>query len=272
MAELPLVEGMRRVLAPRITGKQIVTASVLRADRIAWPEAEKLPDLLCGQHISGMERCGKFIGVQLGAGRLWFHLRMNGALSLEDWKRPVRPHTHLRLMLEDGQELRFRDPRCFALAWYISENEEDTRTGLHRLGPDALTGDWDDAYLAGSMRGRRKTVKACLLDQTLLAGIGNIYADEILFHAKIRPDRPAGSLTPTEIHILGMCIRGDLEEAAQYLSIPPERYFGLPYRPARHAPRNAYGRSRQNCRRCGSPLVTDRIAGRRTVYCPACQK
>ena len=199
MPELPEVEAVRRVLEPQIQGLLIDNVIVNRPEVIARPTADEFCRRLSGQTISGMERRGKFLLILLdGGGRLVVHLRMTGCLLAAPSEMPEEKHTHLIFQFNDSEELRFSDTRRFGRLWLISSGETDTYSGIETLGKEPFDSDFSAEYLTARFGKRKKTIKECLLEQSAIAGIGNIYADEILFAAGLYPARPANSLTAGE--------------------------------------------------------------------------
>ena len=271
MPELPEVEAVRRALSPQLVERSIVRVTLRRTDVVAWPpDPDRFAALLTGKRLEPLERRGKYLGFPLGDGtRLWLHLRMTGKLSLVPPGFALPDHTHVILSLDDGRDLRFYDTRRFGRLWALQDGEEDHVTGISELGaePAELTGP----ALAALLSGRRRPIKSALLDQHLVAGLGNIYADEILYRAGISPLRPSGELTEEEASRLAAVMGPTLEEAVQRGVNCSRQLFGetLPSR----QPKGwmVYGRRGQTCRRCGSVLLGTRSGGRSTVYCPECQ-
>ncbi|QIA26446.1 bifunctional DNA-formamidopyrimidine glycosylase/DNA-(apurinic or apyrimidinic site) lyase [Thermaerobacter sp. PB12/4term] len=234
-----------------------------------------------------------------GAGRLWLaiHLRMTGRLTLARRGEPRPPHTHVVFELEPGpgrpwEELRFSDVRRFGRLYLMPDNplararsrpagrragREGTHAGtglrgLYTLGPEPLSRRFGAAELGRRLAGRRAPIKAVLLDQRVVAGLGNIYADEALFRAGLHPARPAGSLTGQEVARLARAIRGVLREAVAAGGTTFSDYRDGLGREGRFARRLAvYDREGHPCPRCGTPVAALRLAGRTSHYCPRCQ-
>ena len=188
MPELPEVETIKRIVCPQLAGRTIETTEVRNAQVIAYPESKCFSKALSGQIISNMSRRGKFLTIQLENGdKLSLHLRMTGQLTVVPESEPVEKHTHLIFHLSGGSQLRYIDTHRFGRFWLLRKGEADTVTGQNKLGLEptdpAITGE----YLKTLLGKRKKTVKEMLLDQAVIAGIGNIYSDEILFAAKIYP-------------------------------------------------------------------------------------
>ena len=198
MPELPEVETVRRVLEPQLAGRLIKKTVVNRPEVIGWPRPERFCEGVAEQHITGLERRGKFLLVCLAGGTVVVHLRMTGRLVAVPSGFPEEKHTHVVFHLDNGTELRFIDTRRFGKLWWIPDGEEDRFSGLGKLGPEPFGTAVDAGYLRAVCGTRKRAVKECLLDQSIIAGIGNIYADEILFASHIRPDKPARSLSEAE--------------------------------------------------------------------------
>lgn len=270
MPELPEVEAVRRALSPELEGRVILNVNILRGDVVAWPQPAAFADLLTGRRIGALRRRGKYLGFPLADGtELWLHLRMTGKLSLVAPDAGLPAHTHVILSLDDGRDLRFYDTRRFGRLWALRAGEEDTVTGMAQLGaePSELTA----ADLLILFAGRRRPLKSALLDQHLIAGLGNIYADEILFRSGLSPLRPAGSLTDAELGRLAAVMGPTLEAAVQRGVNCSRQLFGetLPSRQPQGW--KVYGRRGEPCACCGTPLIGVRIGGRSSVYCPKCQ-
>jgi formamidopyrimidine-DNA glycosylase len=270
--ELPEVEVVRRGLEREVAGRVVTSAAVTGARTVRRQAAEALVDRLRGARLGPAGRIGKFLLVPLddGTETLVIHLRMSGRLLLTSPERPRARHTHAVLSLSDGRELRFVDPRTFG-ELFVAPTPV---TALAHLGPDPLSPAWSAAVLGRALAGRRGRLKLLLMDQRFVAGIGNIYSDEALFEARLRFDRPAGSLSGDEVARLHGAVRTTLREAvrlrgssladAQYVDL-----FGAPgYYQSRH---RVYGREGQPCPRCGGLVRRISLGGRSTFLCETCQ-
>ncbi|MCC8058461.1 DNA-formamidopyrimidine glycosylase [Cloacibacillus sp.] len=272
MPELPEVETVRRILEPQLKGLRIVSVTVNHPAVIARPSPEEFCRLTAGRLISGMSRRGKFLSFCLeNGGRIVLHLRMTGSLLLTPPAYPLEKHTHLIFHLDDGGELRFTDLRRFGRFWLIENGEEDIFSGINRLGPEPMDDGFSGDYLMSVFAKRKKAVKSCLLDQEFIAGIGNIYADESLFSAKICPERPASSLTGAEWERLAAAIKEALLLGIEENRMSAEEYLAGKGRGYRSRYLNVYGRAGKPCRICGELLCRSFVGGRGSVYCPKCQ-
>lgn len=273
MAELPLVEATRRALRPLVIGKRIENARILREKSLVHPDPAVFGQAVAGRIIADIERKGKYLGLVLeDGGVIWFHFMMNGQLHLVGADRCMREHTHLVLELDDGAQLRHRDPRCLSRIWLLDAGEVDSWTGIGDLGSDALGEEFTEEGFATTLARTRRPIKTCLLDQHLVAGIGNIYADEALFEAHIQPQRAGCSLDAEEVGALHAAVRHIMRAESDRLSEDPCPFLEQPGRRRRPAGWKAYGRQGKSCKICGQPLAGMRIGGRSSVYCPHCQK
>lgn len=274
MPELPEVETIKRVIEPQIKGLVIEKVTVRRPEVVAYPDADTFCQALTSQVISHMERRGKFLMILLTSGdRIILHLRMTGCLLLTPSDYPEEKHTHIILSLNSGMELRFTDMRRFGRFWLIPKDETDTYSGTHKLGIEPLTEAVTFEYLHTHFGKRKKTVKECLLDQSVIAGIGNIYSDEILFTAGIHPARPANSLNRKEWEILAAVIPERISYYIETNKISAEEYLQTKGRDYRNTPfLQVYGHAGSPCPKCRETLCRMIIGGRSSVYCPACQK
>ena len=261
MPELPEVETERGRLADAAAGKRIASARIDDA-RLTRPDDPALvAAMLSGDRIDAVERRGKYIVVRLASGHsLLVHLRMTGGFR-------YAPATHERavLELEDGSRVAYRDTRRFG-TWLLAEADDAERLLEIKNGPEPLGRGFTNAHLAGRLAGRKAPLKAAILDQRTVAGLGNIYADEALWHARLNPLRPAGELAADEIARLRDGIRKALRIGIrrQGADLGDGAYAGGRMQDEFRA----YGREGEPCPRCGTPIVKARVGGRGTWYCP----
>lgn len=274
MPELPEVETIRSVILPQIKGLIIEKITVNRSEVIAQPNADEFYKAVTGQEISDITRRGKFLILHLkNESRIILHLRMTGCLLVTPSDYPMEKHTHIIMRLSSGMELRFSDTRRFGRFWLIQDGEEDTYSGIHKLGLEPLSCECNAEYLKSKFGKRKKKIKECLLDQSVIAGIGNIYSDEILFRAKIRPTRPADSLALKEWKRLAGRIPECLSYFIEKNHIGPEDYLQTKGQDYRNTPfLQVYGHAGEPCPNCRETLVRVVIGGRSSVYCPNCQE
>lgn len=249
MPELPEVETVKRVIEPHIQGLVIEKVMVNRLEVIAYPTAKAFCDLLTGQTISHMGRRGKFLTIRLDSGdHIVLHLRMTGCLLLTPQDFPEEKHTHIVLSLSNEKELRFSDTRRFGRFWLLQNGEADTYSGIGKLGIEPFSPDLTAEYLNAHFGKRKKTVKECLLDQCVVAGIGNIYSDEILFAAEIYPARPANSLKQTEWERHAAAVPERLSYFIEVNKMTPEEYLETKGQDYRNTPfLQVYGQEGKPC-------------------------
>ncbi len=271
MPELPEVETTRRDLAPRIVGRTITGVWVADGPRQAQAplSVDELRAALTGRCIAGLERRGKYLILALGDGRfLILHRRMTGNLVLARPDDPPGRHLRAVIALDDGLELRWEDQRRLG-TWTLCA---DPAAVLRALGPEPLAPEWSAADLAATLRGRRAPVKAVLLDQRRVAGLGNIYADEALHRAGIHPARPAASLQLDEVRRLHAAVRAVLTRAIHLQGSSARHHVGgLGQKGTMQEEWHVYGRAGQPCPACGTSVQKLRVAGRGTHFCPRCQ-
>ncbi len=273
MPELPEVETVRSVLAPQMCGRTVVSVAVSRSDAVAYPSSAAFASAAAGRTIRELGRRGKFLRILLDNGCIVAHLRMTGRLLVTPQGEPLEKHTHVVVSLDNRTELRFIDPRRFGRLWWIAEAEEDRYSGVERLGPEPFDAAVNAAALAKRFGASRRAVKTCLLDQSAVAGIGNIYSDEILFAAGIDPRRSAAALGRDEWERLSAAIPRVLQKAIDDNEITADEYLagrGMEYRNTPFF--QVYGRAGEPCPRCGLPLEKTVIAGRSSCFCPRCQQ
>jgi formamidopyrimidine-DNA glycosylase len=271
MPELPEVETVARELRPLLIGREFASARVLWPRTIAEPDPESFALRVAGQRIVDISRRGKYILSTLVSGdTLIVHLRMTGRLSVAPIDSPELAETHVRavLYLAGGDVLVFNDARKFGRIWLVP----DANSVIGKLGPEPLAWDFTPDVLASRLRTRRTSLKALLLDQTIVAGVGNIYADEALHLAGLHPLRSGAGLNDEEVTRLHAAIQNVLTDAIG------ERGTTLrDYRPpysmqgAYQDHLQVYQQTDRPCPRCGAPIQRIRVTQRSTHYCPHCQ-
>jgi formamidopyrimidine-DNA glycosylase len=274
MPELPEVETIRARLAPRLAGRRFERVEI--ADpRLTRPDPpEAVAAALEGERVRAVHRRGKYLVVEFESGRhLLIHLRMTGNVE-----HPARggidadPYRRAVVRLDDGSDVAYRDVRRFGTWTLLEPGQLADYIGARRLGGEPLERGFTTRVLTKALAGRRAPVKAALLDQRAAAGIGNIYADEALWRARIHPLRPAGSLTPDEIARLRKGIRAALEAGIARQGATLRDYRDPEARRGRMQDEfRVYGRAGEPCYRCGTPIEKTRAGGRGTWYCPRCQ-
>jgi formamidopyrimidine-DNA glycosylase len=281
MPELPEVETVVRDLRPQLSGRRFESVQLSRdplilARLIRYPKPNQFRSRLRGRTIRTVERRGKYIVMPLDQNgeRLVVHLGMTGHLRVWEPEEVAVKHTHFRAMLDGGLELRYDDPRQFGRLLLGSQEEMiAARAFPAKLGPEPIHGDLTEAEFERLIKARRRPVKSALLDQSFLAGVGNIYADEACFRAGIRPSRWTHRLTVRERRGLYSGIQEVLENSIAARGSSIINYvdaFGV--RGTNQEKLLVYGRGGEPCLRCGTPLQATRLAGRGTVYCRKCQR
>ncbi|MCF1710644.1 bifunctional DNA-formamidopyrimidine glycosylase/DNA-(apurinic or apyrimidinic site) lyase [Tabrizicola sp. J26] len=282
MPELPEVETVRRGLEPVMTGHTIARADVRRPD-LRFPLPAQMAERLTGKRIDGLRRRSKYILADLSSGEtLLIHLGMSGRMLVSgtmigdfhhDHPAPEK-HDHVVLDLDDGARITFNDARRFGAMDLLATAQAESHPLLASLGPEPFGNGFSEEYLAGRLQGRTMPIKAALLDQRLVAGLGNIYVCEVLFRAGLNPARAAGALAPDEVSRLVPLIREVLGEAidAGGSSLRDYRQAGGELGYFQHSFR-VYDREGQTCATpdCGATVARIVQSGRSSFYCPHCQ-
>ncbi len=274
MPELPEVETVCRGLSAKIIGDSIASAIVLRQDSIGYPAVKDFIRQVPKHRFESISRRGKYILIALDKrAALVVHLRMSGRLLLVEGGKATSPFLRVRLLLKSGRELQFEDMRVFGRIWYVppSKTLEQIIPTLSELGIEPLT-QLSEAVLKKLFQGRKQLIKSALLDQRLIAGIGNIYADESLFQAGINPLRAAGSLSLSELAQLCQAIRDVLGCAIESGGTTLRDYTDSDGVNGRYQHQSwVYGRTGEACRVCKKAIARVKIGGRSSHYCPQCQ-
>jgi formamidopyrimidine-DNA glycosylase len=273
MPELPEVETVRSMLEPILEGRRLERVEI-HDERLTRPfDPAMVAAELEGERVDSVARRGKYLVVRFESGRsLLVHLRMTGSFRKLEDEGDAGTHTRAVITLDDGTRLVYRDVRRFG-TWLVVEPAEFDDYLDTRVGAEPLERGFGPATLAARLAGRRAPIKAAILDQRTVAGMGNIYADEALWRARIHPLRPAGELEPDEVRRLHGAVRRALEIgiARQGATL---RDYAQPdgRRGSMQLEFRVYGRGGEPCARCGTPIEKTRIGGRGTWYCPNCQR
>jgi formamidopyrimidine-DNA glycosylase len=263
--ELPEVETYRTSLEPRLVGRSFTRVEI-HDPRLTLPrDPREVAAELEGERVIAVERRGKYLLLRFESGlALLVHLRMTGGF-------PTEPATHQRAVVEldDGALVVYRDVRRFG-TWRVLAPDELKEHLATRLGPEPLGPRFTSAYLRQRLAGRRAPVKALLLDQRTVAGLGNIYADEALWHARVHPLKPGGEVTANEARALHRGIRRALRKGIDRQGA--DLGDGAYPRGSMQDEFSVYGRAGEPCSRCGTPIEKARAGGRGTSYCPRCQR
>lgn len=271
MPELPEVETTLRGLSPHLTG-QTVREVIIRQPKLRWPIPNELLQILPNQTIHSLQRRAKYLLLNFDRGTLILHLGMSGNLRVLTSTVPAEKHDHFDLILHDGKIMRLRDPRRFgAVLWHAGDLS--THPLLAKLGPEPLFDEFDGEALFCATRARSAAIKLVIMDNHVVVGVGNIYANEALFRAGIRPQTPASSLSKIRCARLVLAIRDILRESIElggsslrdYVdSDGKQGYFQQNYW--------VYGRAGLPCRRCGDAIQLIRQGQRSSFYCAQCQR
>lgn len=276
MPELPEVETVCRGLNQATSELTIIGAEVLLSRSLAYPDVEEtFTEGIKSRKIVAWHRRGKYLLAQLSQGWLGVHLRMTGQLLWLYRDTPLQKHTRIRLFFPNHQELRFVDTRTFGKMWFLAEDEapEMIITGLQKLGYEPFAADFSVEYLRSKLSQCRRPIKTVLLDQSIVAGLGNIYADESLFLSKIHPQTLACDLTFLQVSALKTAIVAVLESSIEaggtsfsdFLHVTGinGNYGGMAW---------VYGRKGEPCRSCGTLIERVKLSGRSSHFCPQCQR
>jgi formamidopyrimidine-DNA glycosylase len=281
MPELPEVETIVRDLRSVLVGRRISSLALHRADILRFPTYEVFMSSLPGRRITAIDRRGKFIFCRLAdvqhnghePDELIFHLGMTGHLLVCDPNAATARHTHLRALLDNDRELRFDDIRRFGRILMGPRAALEKAGMLPRLGVEPLSAGFDAARLDRLFRTTTRTLKATLLDQRSVAGLGNIYVDEACHAAGVRPTRRAHRLTRAERAALLAAIPAVLEKAIRNRGTTFDDYRDVWNSKGRNGEAlQVYGRAGRPCLSCGTVLRSTVVAGRTTVYCASCQR
>lgn len=276
MPELPEVETVVKGLRPLIKNKLVTAVEIREENMIAYPEAdiEAFKNSLVGSKIIDVNRRGKYIIIELNINKnLVIHLRMTGKLLVKEVKEFRDKHTHVIFSLNDGQEIRFNNIRKFGRVYLIDKNHPEQAGGLADLGPEPLSDQLTEADFKKLFIKRRALMKSLLLNQHFIAGIGNIYADEILFRSGVRPDRTADTLAETEKEAIYHNMREILKKGIIYGGTSFSDYvnaFGE--KGSFQEELQVHQREGENCYVCNTKIEKIKISGRSTYFCPQCQK
>lgn len=274
MPELPEVETIRRSLADKIIGKAFENVEVFLDKMVKGLEPANIQSELKGKKITRIDRRGKYLIVHMtGDMAMVIHLRMTGQLVCCRPEEEKTKHTHVIIQLSDNLHLRFIDQRQFGKIQFVSKKELENVSGLKTLGVEPLSEEFTRDYFKKEIRSKRTKIKPLLLDQTFIAGIGNIYADEVLFRSMINPEKVASTLTPREVSRLHIAIKEVLNEGIENKGTSIKDYIdGDGNKGSNQNNLRVYGRDGEPCLKCGKTIEKKTIGGRSSHYCPKCQK
>jgi len=271
MPELPEVETVRRGLTPHVIGRRISNV-VIRDRRLRWPIATDIEERLIGCTIRGTARRGKYLLIDCESGWLLLHLGMSGSLRIISSRSPAEKHDHVDIVLDNDTAVRFNDPRRFgAMLWTSAALE--THPLLAGLGIEPLTDTLSGQWLYAATRGAATAIKLWLMDAKRITGIGNIYANEALFRAGIRPTTPAGRISLPRYERLAGAIQETLRRAIEAGGSTLRDFVDANGNPGYFQQEYfVYGRALERCRICNKTITLIRQSGRATFYCPNCQR
>lgn len=265
MPELPEVETIARKLRPELVGRTILSADLRWARTLATPSPKQFAQQIKGQKILAVGRRAKYFILHLSTFQLLIHLRMSGDLHIKDSAKQAEKHDRLIIKLSDNKSLSFNDTRKFGRVWLLTDPAEL----LNKLGPEPLSKEFTPQWLHAALHKKHRQLKPLLLDQTFLAGLGNIYTDEALNIAKIHPRRESSSVTAKQAERLHDAIREVLSEGIRrngasidwvYRGGEFQNYFRV------------YDREGKPCKNCGAKIKRVTVGQRGTHYCPNCQR
>ena len=269
MPELPEVETTRRGIAPFVEG-HVVVAVRLRVKALRWPIPRAISTTLPGQRIDAVERRAKYLLLNTHSGSALLHLGMSGSLRIVGPDFPLRKHDHYDLVLDSGKALRCNDPRRFGcLLW---QKPDALHPLLQHLGPEPLGDAFDGDWLWHASRGRSAAVKTFLMDQSIVVGVGNIYASEALFAAGVHPRRAAGSVSRARYARVAAEVRRILAYAITRGGTTLRDFIAPDGAPGYFEQElMVYGRAGEPCKACGAPIRAQAISQRMSYWCPHCQ-
>jgi formamidopyrimidine-DNA glycosylase len=273
MPELPEVETMVRTLRPHLVGRTFGAARILRESAVGWPAPAAFAAGLSGRTVDAIHRRGKYILIDLmGGGRLVVHLRMTGQLAFRPLRARPAAHTRIVIPLDGGEALHFVDQRTFGRLYLLPDADPGPIAGLAALGPEPLDPAFTPEGLAAALARTARPIKTALLDQTLVAGIGNIYADEALFLAGIHPLTPARDLDRERTAALHDAIRQALSQGIANRGTTFAHFRNAEGESGGNQGHLAvYGREGEPCPRCGGRLLRLVLSGRSAHFCAHCQ-
>lgn len=271
MPELPEVETTARGISPHILNQRIA-AVIIRQPKLRWQIKHDLQNDLLGQTILHISRRGKYLLLATSNGVLIIHLGMSGSLQIVSPGIPPKKHDHFEIQFANGNSLRFTDPRRFGAVIWTDENPEQ-HVLLKNLGIEPLTPKFNGEYLFGHSRKRKSSVKQFIMNHEIVVGVGNIYANEALFTAKINPRKAAGKITLKQYQILAKEIKKILAAAIKKGGTTLRDFLGSDGEPGYFVQQlKVYGRGDLPCKICKTKLKEIRLGQRSTVYCPNCQR
>lgn len=270
MPELPEVETTRAGIEPHIINQKIQQV-IVRERRLRWTIPDELDVLASEQHIKHVKRRAKYLLIELESGTIIIHLGMSGSLRVVEKDTPCQKHDHVDIVLDNGLALRYHDPRRFGcILW---SKDPANHQLLAHLGPEPLTDKFNTDYLFQTSRNRAIAVKLFIMDNKVVVGVGNIYANESLFAAGINPNKSANTISKARYDKLVQCIKEILARAIQQGGTTLKDFVGGDGQPGYFQQTlNVYGRAGLPCNKCGRSLKESKLGQRATVWCSYCQR
>jgi len=270
MPELPEVETTKRGLEPHIVGKQVLSAQI-HQKQLRWEIPSHLPTTIKGGFIKKISRRAKYILIKFNNGTLVIHLGMSGSVSVVPSGEALKKHHHFELILDNATSMRFHDPRRFGSILWQKNNEQLSL--FKNIGPEPLSNEFNDNTLYLSSKGRKKNIKAFIMDSSIVVGVGNIYASESLFLAGISPKRVAGKTSKKRYQVLTQCIKQILVEAINNGGTTLNDFSNIDGEPGYFSQvLSVYGRNDKSCYQCNGTIKRIVQSQRASYYCPRCQK
>lgn len=272
MPELPEVETTVQGIRPHVEG-HVFCGLTVRDARLRWPVPSDLAQCVIGHKVESVVRRAKYLVFNFDNGILLVHLGMSGSLRIVDPAVPLKKHDHLVFDLDTGAQMRYHDPRRFGCALWVDSDALNAHELIAHLGPEPLSEAFDASYLYTLSRGRKLATKLFIMDSKVVVGVGNIYANEALFAARIDPNKPAGKLTKPALQRLVDEIKKVLAAAIAQGGTTLRDFVNSDGQPGYFKQTLAvYGRGGDNCVSCGHPLTETRLGQRSTVFCKRCQR
>ena len=273
MPELPEVETVKESLKIRLKGKKILSANVIYNNIIAYPEVKDFIKQISNQTINDMKRRGKFLLFDLDDYYLLSHLRMEGKYFFKTKDDVLDKHEHVTFDLDSGEELRYKDTRKFGKMYLIKKEDIDDVGPLKDLGLEPWDENLTSNYLLNKFKNKKLPIKSVLLDQSIIVGIGNIYADEILFMCKINPLKHCNLITEEEASNIIKYTKEVLEKAIKMGGTTIRTYSSVDgVHGLFQEELLVHGKDKEKCLNCGNTIIKIKVGGRGTYYCPNCQK
>ncbi|NJN75865.1 MAG: DNA-formamidopyrimidine glycosylase [Synechococcaceae cyanobacterium RL_1_2] len=276
MPELPEVETVCRGLNQKTLRQPLTTPEVLLARSLAWPSMEQFQQAIAGNKFERWFRRGKYIlATMADQSHVGVHLRMTGQLLWLKSHEPLQKHTRVRFLFEGDRELRFVDTRTFGKVWHVPPGQpvETIITGLQKLGPEPWAEEFTPAYVAEQLQRRNCPIKTVLLNQMFVAGLGNIYADEVLFVSGIKPDTSCRQIHAKQIPLIHHAIQEVLTKAINKGGTTFSDFLNLLGVSGNYGDVAwVYGRTGKPCKTCGTAIEKIKLGGRSSHFCPQCQR